>query len=128
MDKLLEMAKVFLQSIRMIFIKASDMENYYNTKEYTNYEVTITNPNNNKSFSYRALIDNIFISKNKVSLYIQYNFLMEIILDYLYKIDEDPTTRNEFSRVFNEKEIGLLISYFNHFLSFKKAIKEKESG
>lgn len=97
-------------------------------KEFTAYKVTIANPNN-KSFSCTTLIDNIFVSKKgKVSLYTQYNFLMEIILDYLYKIDDDPTIRNEFARVFNEKEIELLVSYFNHFPSFKKAIKEMEDG
>lgn len=129
MDKLLTIAKIFLQSIKILFVKISNIDVDYDTKEFTAYEVTISNPNNNKSFSCTILIDNIFISKKgKVSLYTQYNFLMEIILDYLYKIDDDPTIRNEFARVFNEKEIELLISYFNHFPSFKKAIKEMEDG
>lgn len=129
MDKLLTIAKIFLQSIKIIFVKISNIDVDYDAKEFTAYEVTIANPNNDKSFSCTTLIDNIFISKKgKVSLYTQYNFLMEIILDYLYKIDDDPTIRNEFARVFNEKEIELLISYFNHFPSFKKAIKEMEDG
>ena len=128
MDKLLTIAKIFLQSIKILFVKISNIDVDYNPKEFTAYEVTISNPNN-ESFSCTTLIDNIFISKKgKVSLYTQYNFLMEIILDYLYKIDDDPTIRNEFARVFNEKEIELLISYFNHFPSFKKAIKEMEDG
>ena len=129
MDKLLTIAKIFLQSIKIIFIKISNIDVDYNPKEFTAYEVTIANPNNDKSFSCTTLIDNIFVSKKgKVSLYTQYNFLMEIILDYLYKIDDDPTIRNEFARVFNKKEIELLVSYFNHFPSFKKAIKEMEDG
>ena len=128
MDKLLTIAKIFLQSIKILFVKISNIDVDYNPKEFTAYEVTIANPNN-KSFSCTTLIDNIFVSKKgKVSLYTQYNFLMEIILDYLYKIDDDPTIRNEFARVFNGKEIELLISYFNHFPSFKKAIKEMEDG
>lgn len=129
MDKLLTIAKIFLQSIKILFVKISNIDVDYNPKEFTAYEVTIANPSNDKSFSCTTLIDNIFVSKKgKVSLYTQYNFLMEIILDYLYKIDDDPTIRNEFARVFNEKEIELLISYFNHFPSFKKAIKEMEDG
>ena len=85
MDKLLTIAKIFLQSIKIIFIKISNIDVDYNPKEFTAYEVTIANPNNDKSFSCTTLIDNIFVSKKgKVSLYTQYNFLMEIILDYLY--------------------------------------------
>ena len=129
MDKLLTIAKIFLQSIKILFVKISNIDVDYNPKEFTAYEVTISNPNNDKSFSCTTLIDNIFISKKgKVSLYTQYNFLMEIILDYLYKIDDDPTIRDKFANTFNEEEIGLLISYFNHFPSFKKAIKEMEDG
>lgn len=129
MDKLLTIAKIFLQSIKILFVKISNIDVDYNPKEFTAYEVTISNPNNDKSFSCTTLIDNIFVSKKgKVSLYTQYNFLMEIILDYLYKIDDDPTIRDKFANTFNEEEIGLLISYFNHFPSFKKAIKEMEDG
>lgn len=128
MDKLLTIARAFLQSIKIIFIKISDIEIDYDIDLYTAFEVTIANPNNDKSFSCRALIDNIFVSKNKVSLYAQYSFLMEIILDYLYKIDDNPNIRNEFSKIFNEKEIELLVSYFKYIPNFKKVIKEIEDG
>lgn len=131
MEKLMKIAKIFLESIKIIFTKAdiSNKEIDYDTEDYTLYNVTIINPRNNKTIECKSLIDNIFISKNgKIGLFIKYNFLMEILLDYLYEIDNDSYIRDKFSTVFGKQEIKLLVEYFRPFPNFKKVSMEYEES
>lgn len=131
MEKLIELAKIFIDSLMIIFTKdiTKNKEINYDSEYYTMYNVTIINPRNNKCIECKSLIDNIFISKTgKIGLFIQYNFLMEILLDYLYKIDDNSYIRDKFSEVFGKQEIKLLIEYFKQFPNFKKVNMEYEES
>ena len=131
MEKLINIAKAFIESILIVFSKDNDneMKINYDPKGYTLFNVVIVNPNNKKRFGCTTLIDNMFVSnQGKVGLWTKYNFLMEVLIDYLYEINEDTSIRKEFASVFSEEDIKLLIDYFSTFPSYRMLSEKYEKG
>lgn len=130
MEKLINIAKAFIESILIVFSKDNDneMKINYDPKGYTLFNVVIVNPNK-KRFGCTTLIDNMFVSnQGKVGLWTKYNFLMEVLIDYLYEINEDTSIRKEFASVFSEEDIKLLIDYFSTFPSYRLLSEKYEKG
>lgn len=131
MENVLNIAKAFLESIMIIFIKDTNnkMGIVYDPKGYTLFNVVIVNPTNKKKFECKTLIDNMsLIDRGKVGLWTKYNFLMEILIDHLYSVNDDETTRIDFANTFSTRDIKLLIDYFGSFPSFKLLSEKYEKG
>lgn len=122
MDKLFKQAKAFIScmKIRIIQDNYNSVKLNLDTKQYISYSVSIINPRNEMDMKYIAYRDNIIINTNDD--FIKKTFIMDILLDYLYKTEDNSNTRDKFSKIFNENEIKLMISYFKYFPCFKKAV------
>ena len=122
MDKLFKQAKSFIacMKIRIIQENYNSVKLNLDTKQYIPYSVSITNPRNEMDMKYIAYRDNIIINTNDD--FVKKTFIMDILLDYLYKTEDNSNTRDKFSKIFNENEIKLMISYFKYFPCFKKAV------
>lgn len=130
MDKLIRKAKKFINNIIITLTKLSeiDEEIYYDPEEYTPYSVTVTNPRNNKSITFKLLVLNLFVRRRtgKVRMLRNYDFLMEPMFDYIYKINDNPDIRNKLSSIFNDEEISLLVNYYKD--SYKPKSKVTHLG
>lgn len=130
MDKLIRKAKKFINNIIITLTKLSeiDEEIYYDPEEYTPYSVTVTNPRNNKSITFKLLVLNLFVRRRtgKVRMLRNYDFLMELMFDYIYKINDNPDIRNKLSSIFNDEEISLLVNYYKD--SYKPKSKVTHLG
>ena len=87
----------------------------------------MTNPRNNENIRCLSIIDNSVIYDGEIDLWTRYNFLMEVLLDYTYKIDSDSSIRDRFSEVFNQEEIKLMNEYVRMFPYFKKISEPYEN-
>lgn len=122
MDKLFKQAKAFIacMKIRIIQDNYNSVRLNLDTKQYILYSVSIPNTGNEMDMKYIAYRDNIIINTNDD--FIKKTFIMDILLDYLYKTEDNSNTRDKFSKIFKEDEIKLMILYFKYFPCFKKAV------
>lgn len=120
MKDLFKKAKEFINLLVLTLTKVETVENNYDPKIFSHFNVTIVNPLNGRYLLCNTVIANVAVSEDaKVKLYVKYKVLMEILIDYIYHINDNSYVRDQLPDVFNIEEIKLLFKYFYHFQSFR---------